>query len=109
MNDTLFTLHLFGGEWIINGWKLVGYSGVALFGGRWIVQFLASRKNNAVTMPRMFWYMSLLGSLLCLVYFIFGKNDSVGILSYLLPSTVAAYNLFLDIRNGKGRKTESNP
>lgn len=101
MNEPLFTFSLFGTEWVINAWKIIGYTGVLMFGGRWIVQVIASSKNKAVTMPRLFWYMSLVGSLLCLVYFLFGKNDSVGILSYITPSAVAAYNLFLDIKNGK--------
>jgi len=32
---------------------------------------------------------------------IFGKNDSVGILSNLFPLAEALYNLSLDSRNGK--------
>jgi len=47
-------------------------------------------------MPRLFWYMSMSGSLLLLTYFIFGKNDSVGVLSNLMPACIAAYNLYLD-------------
>jgi lipid-A-disaccharide synthase-like uncharacterized protein len=43
--------------------------------------------------------MSVTGSLLLLCYFIFGKNDSVGILSNLFPAGVAIYNLVLDIRH----------
>lgn len=101
MNEPLFTLNLFGTMWIITTWKIIGYTGVAMFGGRWIVQVIASSKMRAVTMPRLFWYMSLVGSLLCLLYFMFGKNDSVGIISYIMPSAVAAYNLILDIKNGK--------
>ena len=109
MNDPIFTLP-FGSNpeaavYVLTAWKLIGYIGIAMFGGRWLVQFWASRKNKAVTMPRLFWYMSLLGSLLCLLYFWFGKNDSVGILSYIMPSAVAAYNLFLDIKNGQSPKT----
>jgi lipid-A-disaccharide synthase-like uncharacterized protein len=45
--------------------------------------------------------MSISGSLLLLSYFIFGKNDSVGILSNLFPFTVASYNLYLDFRSAK--------
>jgi lipid-A-disaccharide synthase-like uncharacterized protein len=45
--------------------------------------------------------MSMSGSLLLLSYFVFGKNDSVGILSNLFPLAVALYNLSLDSRNGK--------
>ena len=50
-------------------------------------------------LPRTFWYMSVVGSCLLLSYFIFGKNDSVGILSNLFPMFVAAYNLFLDFKH----------
>jgi hypothetical protein len=36
------------------------------------------------------------GSLCLLRYFVFGKNDSVGVLSNLFPLAVALYNLSLD-------------
>ncbi|HEY3700568.1 MAG TPA: lipid-A-disaccharide synthase N-terminal domain-containing protein [Spongiibacteraceae bacterium] len=80
----------------ITPWKLIGYLGVALFAGRWFVQMLASRKRGKSVVPRLFWYMSISGSLLLLAYFVFGKNDSVGILSNLFPFTVALYNLHLE-------------
>jgi lipid-A-disaccharide synthase-like uncharacterized protein len=79
-------------------WKLVGYLGVALFAGRWLVQVYASRRRGRPTVPRVFWYMSVTGSLLLLAYFTFGKNDSVGILSNLFPVFIAGYNLYLDLR-----------
>jgi lipid-A-disaccharide synthase-like uncharacterized protein len=50
--------------------------------------------------------MSALGSVLLLAYFIFGKNDSVGILSNLFPLFVALYNLYLDFKH-HGRVTAS--
>ncbi len=50
-------------------------------------------------MPRVFWILSMAGSLMCLSYFVFGKNDSVGILGYLFPSGVSMYNLILDSRH----------
>jgi lipid-A-disaccharide synthase-like uncharacterized protein len=34
-------------------------------------------------------------------YFIWGKNDSVGVLTNLLPASVALYNLVVDMRNGR--------
>lgn len=61
----------------------------------------ASRFSGRPVPPRLFWYMSMSGSLLLLSYFVFGKNDSVGILSNLFPLAVALYNLSLDSRNGK--------
>ncbi len=99
MHSTLFEGDCFGQMLVVTPWKIIGYTGVFLFGGRWFVQLAASRKHKKVTMPRLFWIMSLTGSICLLAYFTLGKNDSVGILSNLLPSFVAAYNLYLDIRN----------
>lgn len=83
---------------VVTPWKIVGYVGVLLFAGRWVVQVIASRRAGRPTVPRLFWYMSISGSLLLLLYFVFGKNDSVGILSNLFPVTIASYNLFLDFK-----------
>lgn len=95
MNEVIFE----GFGVVITPWKLVGYLGLSLFGGRWLVQMIASHRNGKPTLPRFFWYMSVTGSLLLLLYFIFGKNDSVGVVSNLFPLTIALYNLFLDVRN----------
>jgi lipid-A-disaccharide synthase-like uncharacterized protein len=83
---------------IVTPWKLVGYLGVLMFAGRWVVQVLAARKHQRPVIPRLFWSMSIAGSALLLAYFIFGKNDSVGVLSNLFPMGVAMYNWLLDVR-----------
>ena len=83
---------------VVTPWKLIGYLGVGLFAGRWVVQLIATRQRGRPTMPRMFWIMSVMGSALLLSYFIWGKNDSVGVLSNLFPAGVALYNLILDMR-----------
>ena len=77
-------------------WKIVGYLGVALFAGRWFVQLAASKVSGKPVLPTLFWYMSAAGSIMLLGYFIFGKNDSVGVLSNFFPLFVALYNLYLD-------------
>jgi len=97
MNEVL--LETFGV--VVTPWKIVGYVGVAAFAGRWLVQVMASHRGGEPIVPRSFWYMSLVGSLLLLSYFIFGKNDSVGVLSNLFPASIAAYNLFLDARQAQ--------
>lgn len=84
-------------ELVLTVGKLIGYSGMLLFGGRWLVQVWVSKKHRRPVVPKLFWYMSISGSLLLLSYFIFGKNDSVGILSNLLPLFVAFYNLYLEL------------
>ncbi|CAN5237205.1 lipid-A-disaccharide synthase N-terminal domain-containing protein [soil metagenome] len=83
----------------VTPWKLVGYTGVFLFSARWFVQMWASKRMRRVEIPRLFWYMSIVGSALCLLYFVWGKNDSVGILAYAFPTVVSIYNLALDIRS----------
>ena len=83
----------------ITPWKLIGYVGMLLFTGRWFVQLAASKNAGKPVMPRLFWYMSIAGSLMLLGYFTFGKNDSVGILSNLFPFLTASYNLYLDMKN----------
>jgi len=83
----------------ITPWKLIGYTGMLLFTGRWFVQLAASKSAGKPVMPKMFWYMSIAGSLMLLSYFTFGKNDSVGILSNLFPFLTASYNLYLEFRH----------
>ena len=91
----------------ITPWKLIGYLGVALFAGRWFVQMHYSRKYRRPVLPTVFWVMSISGSLLLLSYFIFGKNDSVGVLSNLFPAGVAGYNLYLDLRHRRRRREDA--
>ena len=91
----------------ITGWKLIGYLGVLLFSARWLVQLWASRKAKKPVLPMIFWIMSMAGSLMCLAYFVFGKNDSVGILAYLFPSFVSAYNLYLEMTHRRRLQTDA--
>ena len=102
-----FEIDVFGLSWFITGWKVIGFLGVSMFGSRWLVQLWASKREKKPTFPRLFWIMSLVGSLLLLLYFTFGKNDSVGILSNLFPCSVAAYNLFLDLTYKKRQEKEA--
>ena len=80
-------------EWTgvhITVWKIIGYTGPLMFGGRWLVQFVASKRAGKPVIPRLFWYMSVVGSLMTLSYFLFSaKQDSVfGVLQ----------NIFLHLR-----------
>jgi lipid-A-disaccharide synthase-like uncharacterized protein len=104
MNSILAIFHLFGHAVVLTPWKLIGYAGSLAFGGRWIVQVIASRKHGKPMMPPLFWYMSVGGNLLLLSYFIFGKNDSVGILSNIFPTAINFYNLYLDATHRRGPK-----
>ncbi|MDX2110856.1 MAG: lipid-A-disaccharide synthase N-terminal domain-containing protein [Verrucomicrobiota bacterium] len=113
MNEVLLEFKFFHWDVILTAWKLVGYLGVLMFSGRWVVQLIASHQHKKSVMPKLFWYMSVVGSFCLLSYFIFGKNDSVGILSNLFPSFVACYNLYLvnkvtKLAKNVGVETESS-
>ena len=93
-------------EWLlwtglyITPWKLIGYTGAHMFGGRWLVQFVASKRMGKPVIPRAFWYMSVVGSLMTLSYFLFSsKPDSVGVVQNLFPAFTALYSLSLDIKH----------
>jgi lipid-A-disaccharide synthase-like uncharacterized protein len=85
---------------VLTPWKLIGYTGALMFGARWLVQFIASKRAGKPVIPRVFWYMSVVGSLMTLSYFLFSsKQDSVGVLQNLFPTFTALYSLYLDIRH----------
>ncbi len=89
-------------------WTVVGYLGAALFSIRWLVQMVYSHKHQKPTLPRLFWYISILGSIMLLSYFTFGINDPVGIISNFFPVFIAVFNLFLDIKNKNKDKMEQD-
>ena len=98
MNEQIAWLSGFGVH--VTLWKLIGLTGALMFGGRWLVQFLASRRQGKPVIPRAFWYMSIVGSLMTLSYFLFSaKQDAVGVLQNLFPSFTAVYSLYLDIKH----------
>jgi lipid-A-disaccharide synthase-like uncharacterized protein len=84
-------------------WKVIGLLGALMFAARWLVQALATRRAARPTIPRSFWVMSLSGSAMVTAYFIWGKNDAVGVLTNLLPASVAVYNLVMDIKSARKR------
>ena len=103
MNEQIVWLSGFGVH--ITLWKLIGLTGALMFGGRWLLQFIASRRQGKPVIPRAFWYMSIVGSLMTLSYFLFSsKQDSVGVLGNLFPSFTALYSLYLDIKHRGWRR-----
>ena len=98
MNEQIVWLSGFGVH--VTLWKLIGLTGALMFGGRWLIQFIASRRHGKPVIPRAFWYMSIVGSLMTLSYFIFSaKQDAVGVLQNLFPAFTALYSLYLDIKH----------
>jgi len=88
------------GPLTLTPFKCLGIFGATLFACRWFVQAYYSRRAGRPVTPLNFWLMSIVGSLFMLFYFIFSaKQDIVGIISNIFPATVAAYNVFLELRH----------
>ena len=86
---------------VLTPWKLIGFLGALMFAARWLVQAWATRRAGRPMIPRSFWIISLAGSAMVTSYFIWGKNDAVGVLTNFLPASVALYNLVMDIKAGR--------
>jgi lipid-A-disaccharide synthase-like uncharacterized protein len=68
--------------------------GQGLFTGRMVVQWLASEKHKRSVVPTAFWWMSLVGSTVLLVYFIWRK-DVVGVVGQVFGWSIYIRNLLL--------------
>jgi lipid-A-disaccharide synthase-like uncharacterized protein len=68
-------------------WLLIGFGGQALFMGRFVVQWFVSERQRRSVIPVSFWYFSIFGALVLLVYavhrrdpvFTFGQVLGIGI------------------------------
>ncbi len=98
-----WVLPLVGWKLTITGWKILGWLGASLFAARWFVQAWHRKRYGSANLPTVFWVMSLAGAGLTTGYFIWGKNDSVGILQNALPTGVAAWNLWQDLRRPRSK------
>ncbi|HVU07018.1 MAG TPA: lipid-A-disaccharide synthase N-terminal domain-containing protein [Verrucomicrobiae bacterium] len=96
---------LLGIEWSV--WKVVGWLGNAIFFSRFFVQWYVTEKKKQVTVPVAFWWLSLAGSLLLLIYAL-RKTDSVFIFAYLFPWIPYLRNLIIHYRHEKAHTDCAN-
>jgi lipid-A-disaccharide synthase-like uncharacterized protein len=75
-------------------WVTVGLLGQVLFTGRMLIQWFASEKSGRSVIPVAFWWMSLIGATMLLVYFIW-RRDIVGILGQATGWGIYVRNLVL--------------
>jgi lipid-A-disaccharide synthase-like uncharacterized protein len=81
-------------------WVGVGLLGQALFSARFIVQWIASERRRKSVVPRQFWYFSIGGGLVLLIYSIY-RQDVVFILGQGAGLFIYLRNLYF-IRRGSG-------
>jgi len=75
-------------------WLVLGFSGQAIFAGRFLLQWLSSEREKKSVIPIGFWYMSIAGSVLLLLYAIH-RVDPVFIVGQLFGFMVYLRNLQL--------------
>jgi lipid-A-disaccharide synthase-like uncharacterized protein len=84
----------------MNGWVMVGCIGQAAFFMRFMIQWIASEKKGESFIPIYFWYLSIGGGLILLIYAIhigdpvFTLGQSCGLMVYIR-------NLMLIYKNNK--------
>jgi lipid-A-disaccharide synthase-like uncharacterized protein len=88
-------------------WWVVGYGGQLVFGSRFYVQWLASEKRGQSVMPVVFWWLSLLGSVMTLAYAIY-RLDPPFIMANVGGPPIYARNLWL-IRKSRARVVTGRP
>ena len=58
----------------INFWVVIGFVGQFLFGSRFFVQWIVSEKRGESVIPEIFWYLSMAGSTILMVYAIYRRD-----------------------------------
>ena len=91
---------IFGVDWVVF-WTAVGWSGNAVFFSRFVVQWYATEKKKQVIVPALFWWLSLTGSLLLLLYALFYDKHHVIIFAYLFTWIPYTRNLIIHYRHQK--------
>lgn len=79
-------------------WLGIGLLGQACFFSRFFVQWLASERAGRSIFPMAFWYFSLSGGLLLLIYAIYRK-DPVFILGQSTGAFIYLRNIYLRKKN----------
>jgi len=81
-------------------WVGLGLLGQLVFTGRMLVQWIASEKSKKSVIPVAFWWMSLVGAVMLVTYFVW-RRDIVGIVGQATGLFIYARNLVL-IRRSRG-------
>jgi lipid-A-disaccharide synthase-like uncharacterized protein len=75
-------------------WLLAGFGGQALFMLRFVIQWLHSERHRRSVIPVSFWYFSVAGALVLLVYSVH-RHDPVFIAGQLIGIVIYLRNLYL--------------
>ncbi len=83
-------------------WAVIGFTGQVLFGLRFLAQWIASERAGKVVVPVLFWYLSILGTVLSMMYAFKIANAvfmSATVIQALLQMPIYVRNLILHVRD----------
>ncbi len=84
-------------------WLGLGLVAQAAFFGRWVIQWVASERRRESVMPVLFWWCSLIGATMLLIYFV-GRREPIGVLGQTVGWIVYSRNLyFIKVEKKAGR------
>src|SRR5829696_3926663 len=83
-----------------DGWVALGFVAQAFFTMRFVVQWIASERARRSVIPVAFWFFSIGGGTLLLIYALYRK-DPVFIAGQALGLLVYTRNLYFIIVNGR--------
>jgi len=87
----------------LDWWLALGFLAQALFTARFLVQWIASERAGKSVIPIAFWFFSIGGGLLLLVYALY-RRDPVFIAGQAFGVFVYGRNLYFELRD-RGRRT----
>lgn len=82
----------------LDWWVVLGFIAQIMFTGRFAVQWLASERAGKMVVPIAFWFFSIAGGILLLIYAIHRK-DPVFIAGQAFGVFVYARNLYFELRD----------
>lgn len=92
-------------DMFLNPWALFGFAAQFVFFMRFAVQWWVSEKKKQSVIPISFWYLSLVGTWMILIYSL-KRMDIVFIMASLLNSLIYIRNLMLIFKNKKKQSVE---
>jgi lipid-A-disaccharide synthase-like uncharacterized protein len=83
-----------------DAWVVLGFVAQAFFTMRFVVQWIASERARASVIPVAFWFFSIGGGVLLLIYALY-RRDPVFIAGQALGLIVYVRNLYFIMINGR--------
>lgn len=90
----------------IDFWLLsLGFVAQAMFSMRFLIQWIVTERNQKSTVPELFWYFSIFGGLLLLLYGVL-RAEPIIILGQSMGVVIYARNLYFILREKRLNRSQ---